>query len=320
MKKILIFIPIIFLIVLFNFKKVRSSSILSPTASISLPKVISQIIPTKTPTPAPSVSIGLVGDLGLGRFITATARQKNNFSWSFSGVSSILQQNDFNLANLESPIINDCPEGKTGTFTFCGDTRFLPQLKQNKFILNLANNHMFNYGQDGFDQTKKFLSIQNIGYVFSHNSDSEFYQTEINGIKFGFLGFDLVSNPNYDHRKILNLISKYNSQVDWLIVSIHWGNEYLPQAESWRIKLAHQMVDNGADIVHGHHPHVLQPSEAYQNKLIFYSLGNFIFDQNWSVETSTSKIVLLTLDKNHLINQNDIPLKIKYNSRPEVVN
>ena len=80
------------------------------------------------------------------------------------------------------------------------------------------------------------------------------------------------------------------------------------------------MVDNGADIVHGHHPHVLQPSETYQNKLIFYSLGNFIFDQNWSVETSTSKIVLLTLDKNHLINQNDIPLKIKYNSRPEVVN
>ncbi|MCW1949178.1 MAG: CapA family protein [Candidatus Shapirobacteria bacterium] len=320
MKKILIFIVIIFFSVFFYLKTVKSSPILSPTSSVSLPKIISQIIPTKIPTIIPPVSLGLVGDLGLGRFITSTARQKNDFSWSFSGVSSILQQNDFNLANLESPIVNDCPEGKTGTFTFCGDSRFLPQLKQNKFILNLANNHIFNYGQNGFEQTKKFLSGQDTGYVYSHDSSSEFYQTEINGIKFGILGFDLISNPQINHQKILNLISKYNSQVDWLIVSIHWGNEYLPQAESWRIKLAHQMIDVGADIIHGHHPHVLQPSEIYQNKPIFYSLGNFIFDQNWSTETSTSQIINLKLTKNEIINQQTIPLKIKYNSRPEVIN
>lgn len=318
MKKFLALIIIIS--ILFYLFRPKTNQIISPSSKISLPKIVSELIPQATLTPPPKVTIGLVGDLGLGRFITATARQKNDFSWSFSGVSSILQQNDFNLANLESPIINDCPEGKTGTFTFCGDSRFLPQLKQNKFILNLANNHMFNYGQDGFTQTKQFLSDKNIGYVYSHNSDSEFYQREFNGIKFGILGFDLVSNPNYDRQKILNLISKYNSQVDWLIVSIHWGNEYLPQAESWRVQLAHQMIDAGADIIHGHHPHVLQPPETYQNKPIFYSLGNFIFDQNWSTETSTSQIINLELTKNEIINQQTIPLKIKYNSRPEVVN
>jgi len=199
MKKILIFILIILVIIFFYFKIAKSAPILSPVSSTSLPKIISQIIPESTPTPVPIATIGLVGDLGLGRFITATARNKNDFSWSFSGISSILQQNDFNLANLESPIINNCPEGKTGTFTFCGDPKFLPQLKQNKFILNLANNHMFNYSQDGFIQTKKFLSDQNIGYVYSHNSDSEFYQREFNGIKFGLLGFDLISNPNLNH-------------------------------------------------------------------------------------------------------------------------
>jgi len=80
------------------------------------------------------------------------------------------------------------------------------------------------------------------------------------------------------------------------------------------------MVDAGADIIHGHHPHVLQKTEIYQNKPIFYSLGNFIFDQNWSVETSTSQIVNLKLTKNEIINQQTIPLKIKYNSRPEVAN
>jgi len=320
MKKIIFPILILSVFIFFYYSKFNSPLILSPLSPITLPKIISQIIPQNTPTPVPFATIGLVGDLGLGRFITTTARQKNDFSWSFSGVSSILQSNDFNLANLESPIISDCPEGKTGTFTFCGDTRFLPQLKQNKFILNLANNHIFNYGQDGFNQTKTFLDQENIGYIFSHQADTAFYSTEVNSIKFGFLGFDLVSNPNFDQQKIINLISKYDPQVDWLIVSIHWGNEYLPQAENWRVKLAHQMIDAGADIIHGHHPHVLQSSEIYQNKPIFYSLGNFIFDQNWSVETSTSEIILLNLNQKEVLKKETIPIKIKSNSRPEVVN
>ncbi len=311
MKKILIFI-IAAIFGFFYFLNQNPSKILSPTSNITSRNTLKV-----TPTSTPSVTIGLVGDLGLGRYITAIARQKNDFSWSFSGVSQILQQNDFNLANLESPIINNCPEGKTGTFTFCGDVQFVPQLKQNKFILNLANNHIFNYGQDGFNQTKNFLKQQNIGYVYSHSSDSEFYSTKINGISFGILGFDLVSNPKYDTQKIFSLISKYNSQVDWLIVSIHWGNEYLPQAEEWRVNLAHQMIDAGADIIHGHHPHVLQNTEIYKNKPIYYSLGNFIFDQNWSKETSNSEIINLTLTKNTILNVNTIPLVIKYNSRPE---
>jgi len=323
MKKIIISLLLVLSAIIFvYFLQTRTKLNQSKTISPSPPKIISQIFysPTLTPTPINAVNIGLMGDLGLGRYITTIARQKKDFSWSFSGVSQILQQNDFNLANLESPIISNCPEGKTGTFTFCGDPQFLPQLKINKFILNLANNHIFNYGQDGFNQTKEFLSSQDIGYVYSHNSNSEFYSIEINGIKFGILGFDLISNPQDNQQKIINLISKYDSQVDWLIVSIHWGNEYLPQAESWRVTLAHQMVDAGADIIHGHHPHVIQNQEIYQNKPIYYSLGNFIFDQNWSKETSTSEIINLTLTKNKIIKTETIPLTIKNNSRPEYLN
>lgn len=321
MKKIIISFLLVLSAIIFAYSyqirtKLNQSKVSSP------PKIISQIFysPTITPTPVNTVIIGLMGDLGLGRYITSIARQKKDFSWSFSGVSQLLQQNDFNLANLESPIINNCPEGKTGTFTFCGDNKFIPQLQKNKFILNLANNHIFNYGQDGFNQTKTFLTQANIDFFYSHNSDSEFIQKEINGIKFGFLGFDYISNPNLDSQMILNLIKKYDSQVDWLIVSIHWGNEYLPQAESWRVSLAHQMIDVGADIIHGHHPHVIQNQEVYQNKPIYYSLGNFIFDQNWSKETSTSEIVNLTLTKNSILNTDIIPLTIKYNSRPEPAN
>jgi len=168
MKKILIFILIILVIIFFYFKIAKSAPILSPVSSTSLPKIISQIIPESTPTPVPIATIGLVGDLGLGRFITATARNKNDFSWSFSGISSILQQNDFNLANLESPIINNCPEGKTGTFTFCGDPKFLPQLKQNKFILNSLRLLIILLFSSCFSLKKISISLFNIKFILSN--------------------------------------------------------------------------------------------------------------------------------------------------------
>lgn len=271
---------------------------------------------TPTPSPLPRITFGLVGDLGLGRHLTQIARQKNDFNWSFVGISSWLTANDFNLANLESPIITDCPTGYTGTFTFCGDTRFLPILSENKLIFTLANNHIFNYGANGFSQTKNYLSSSQIPFVYSYQSDTEFLVKEINGIKFGFLGYDFITNPKTNHQTTIDTVKKYDSQVDWLIVSIHWGNEYLPQPEKWRVTLAHQLIDAGADIIHGHHPHVWQPPEIYQGKPIFYSFGNFIFDQSWSFETSHSQIARLTLTKNNILAIDYFPIEIKFNSQP----
>lgn len=273
------------------------------------PSVV-KIVPTLTPTPTPTASLGLVGDLGLGRHITSTSRTKNDFSWPFQSISPWLLSHDFNLANLESPIITNCPEGKTGTFTFCGDSRFLPYLKTNKLVLNLINNHILNYGHDGLIQTQKFLNESGIQYF------PEFTTKTVNGISFGFLGYDFISNPKLDSDTLVADVQKYNLGVDWLIVSVHWGNEYLPQAEKWRIDLAHRLVDAGADIIHGHHPHVWQSYEIYKDKIIFYSFGNFIFDQSWSYETSHSQIGELVLSKNKIENLKLFPIEIRYNSQP----
>ena len=256
-------------------------SFLNPPKIIS-PSEFIGTIPTILPTPTekPRINFTLLGDLGLGRHITSTSRNKNNFNWPFEQVSLFLQKYDFNLANLESPIIENCPEGKTGTFTFCGDNRFLPYLSQNKFIFNLNNNHILNYGQSGLIQTKNYLNQYQIPHFYD-----DLLKKEINGIKLGFLGFDFITYPKIDKNIVLEKIKLYDSQLDWLIVSIHWGNEYLPSPEKWRLDFAHQMIDAGADIIHGHHPHVLQSTEYYKEKPIYYSLGNFIFDQNWSRET-----------------------------------
>ncbi|MCX6727041.1 MAG: CapA family protein, partial [Candidatus Shapirobacteria bacterium] len=267
------------------------------------------ITPVIIPTPTQIVTVGLVGDLGLGRHITSTARSKNDFSWSFQKISPWLLQNDFTLANLESPVIADCPPGYTGTFIFCGDTRFIPQLSP--FILNLNNNHILNYGQSGLAQTQKYLP-ENSFY-------NNFLVKKVNGISFGFLGFDFITNPKLDKTEVINKIKTYAPQVDWLIVSVHWGNEYLPNPELWRIDLAHQMVDAGADIIHGQHPHVYQPLEIYKDKYIFYSLGNFIFDQSWSYATSHSQIVRLILSKDKILSEELFPIEIKFNSQPALM-
>lgn len=290
----------------------KKTEIINPSNESKIIKLISP-----SPTTASTVTFGLTGDLGLGRYITYVARLKNDFNYSFSGFKQILQQDDFNLANLESPIIDNCPSQASNTMIFCGDPKFVPRLKQNKFIFNIANNHILNYGQPGFDQTQKFLKEQNVSFFNSQYANTEFLKKDFNNIKFGFLGFDLVSYPQFDQTKIINLIKKYKPQVDWLIVSVHWGNEYQPQAEEWRIKLAHLMVDAGADIIHGHHPHVFQNVEFYHNKPIYYSFGNFIFDQNWSSETSTSNLIQLTVDKNKIIKIKTIPFTIKNNSCPQ---
>jgi len=305
---------IILLIFLSIIYPLRSKSSFAPSLeNIKILKTGFISLPSQKET----VTFGLAGDLGLGRYITATSRSKKDFSWPFQKISPLLQSNDFNLANLESPIIINCPEGLTGTFTFCGDPAFLPYLKDNKFILNLANNHIFNYNQDGFTQSKNYLSNNQIDYFYSHNPDTEFIKKEINGLSFGFLGFDFITNPNLDEKKVIDMVKKYDQQVDWLIVSLHWGNEYLLKPESWRVNLAHQLVDSGADIIHGHHPHVLQPTEIYKNKPIFYSLGNFVFDQNWSKETSNSEFVILTVDKENILETVKKPYTIKYNSQPQ---
>jgi poly-gamma-glutamate synthesis protein (capsule biosynthesis protein) len=287
-------------------------SLLFPSQPLLSPSVALPLDPSPTPTVTQvTTTIGLVGDLGLGRHITSIARTKNDFSWSFHGVSSWLLQNDFTLANLESPIIKNCPPGLTGTFTFCGDSRFLSTLSKHHFVFNLNNNHILNYGVSGLNQTKDYLSTD---YFYDN-----FYTKNINDISFGFLGYDFITYSQIDTQNIINAIKTHKNSVDWLIISIHWGNEYLKNPENWRVKLARQLIDAGADIIHGHHPHVWQTPEIYQGKPIFYSFGNFIFDQSWSYATSHSQIARLTLTKSEIKSVDYFPIEIRHNSQPQLI-
>jgi gamma-polyglutamate biosynthesis protein CapA len=288
-------------LLVFIFSLFTTTNLLSPQIKFFSPSPK----PSGTPT---SVTVGFVGDLGLGRYITSLSRAKNDFSWSFQKISPWLLQNDFTLANLESPIIADCPTDPGSTFTFCGDPRFVPFLHDYRFVLNLNNNHILNYGQNGLSQTESYLGSD---YFYD-----QFYIKKINNISFGFLGYDFISNPDLDQPQILSQIKTVRQQVDFLIVSLHWGNEYLSAPESWRVDFAHQLVDAGVDVVFGQHPHVWQGMEIYHDKYIFYSFGNFIFDQNWSTATTHSQIARLTFTKNKITGYQLFPIAIKFDSQP----
>jgi poly-gamma-glutamate synthesis protein (capsule biosynthesis protein) len=311
-RRIILLLPIL-VVVVGVFIVLLPKSFMPTAPNPSLVAIPTQTIPTATPTP-PVITVGLVGDLGLGRHITSTARNKNDFNWSFQEIAPWLSSNTFTLANLESPIIPSCPEGKTGTFTFCGDEKFVPSLKKYNFFLNLNNNHILNYRQQGLSDTKNFLNSADIPNFFEG-----LLIKEVEGTRLGFLGYDFITYPSTDTQKVIEAIKNARPQVDFLFISIHWGNEYLPQAEKWRVELAHQMVDAGADVIHGHHPHVWQGMETYRDKLIFYSFGNFVFDQNWSYFTSHSQIAKLKVQKGSPLQYSLYPIEIRFNSQPALM-
>jgi len=274
-----------------------------------------------TPTPMETVKIGLVGDVALGRMVTVEAKRKQDFSYFLSKMEGWLSGNDVNIGNLESPVIKNCPSSRSG-MTFCGDVQFLDSLSRNKMAFSLANNHVLNYGSSGFWETVELLNEKEIPWVYSHSAPEDELGTEEreesggflvwkkNGVSVGVLGWDLSGGHWYREEEVVEKVRQEAGEVDWLIVNLHWGEEYREEPEKWRVDLAHELVEAGADIIQGHHPHVVQKTEEYQGGLIFYSLGNFVFDQMWSEETRIGKVVEIELSKDEILKKEERKIKI----------
>lgn len=247
----------------------------------------------------PQLSILVVGDIMLDRNV----RNKINtigFDEFFKGVKDLLTEPDITVGNLEGPFTNYPSKtaslaSKELVFTF--DPALAPKLAEVGFdILGLANNHTMNFGREGYLSTKKYLQEAGLSYYGDpNNKDGLNVITERNGIVIGIVGFHEFTYINFD--KVFAEIERIRPQVDFLIVSPHWGNEYEPQPKENMKKWAHQFIDSGADVVIGAHPHVIGDVEEYNSKKIFYSLGNFVFDQYFSKETSEGLVVKIDLEK-----------------------
>ncbi len=210
-------------------------------------------------------------------------------------------------ANLEGAVTTD---GKHYEPEIANDFSFLPDyirgLKGYGFnFFNIANNHLSDQGLEGIAETKNNLTNLNLDYVGCVDAmvdDCSYKIITLDNLKIGMIGLSMV-NDDLEFDKVQKIIEKLKNETDQIIVNIHWGEEYNHQFNSKQQTLAHKLVDYGADIIIGHHPHVVQGMETYNNKPIFYSLGNFIFDQYFSADTQQGLAVGLSLEFDEQNNQ-----------------
>lgn len=256
-------------------------------------------------------TIILTGDIMLGRSVMTYTIDSGDFRYPFLNVGEVLQKADLVFANLENPIVAECPRRDSGMI-FCADPRMIEGMKYAGIdVVNLANNHMMNYGKVGFEETKQFLTQNDIAYV----GDVNLVIKEVNNTSIGFLGFDYVTNDPTEED--MNIIKNSSQRVDILIVGVHWGAEYQAKAGKFQEETAQKIINNGADVIAGHHPHWVQNSAMIQTKPVYYSLGNFIFDQMWSENTKKGLAVRMTIKGDEIIATEELPIYIRKIGQPE---
>lgn len=200
---------------------------------------------------------------------------------------------DLTMVNLENAV-TERGYKVLKEFNFRMPPKYLQVLKNGGVdIVNLANNHVWDYGQVGVEDTIAYLDqsgIYHVGGGLSAEDEKKPVILNIKGKKIGFLGYYFMEgNVEED-------VSALKQAVDVVIVNFHWGTERSNFPESYQVDLAHRAIDAGADLVVGHHPHVLQGAERYKNGIIAYSLGNFIFGGNSCLQHDTYVFQLVIRD------------------------
>lgn len=236
----------------------------------------------------------LVGDLMFDRGIRYYAQQNGGNDFIFEKISPTLLENDLVVANLEGPITPNksvsagTAPGSTDNYYFTFDPSVAETLfKQNIRIVSLGNNHILNFGRQGLASTKNYLDKAKVGY-FGAPDYPKSASIRINGIDITFISYNEFSAlQDLEPLSTVEEIEKAKGFSDIIIVYCHWGVEYSLTPTEQMKTLGRQFIDAGADLVVGAHPHVLETPDFYNQKRIYYSLGNFIFDQyfNESVRT-----------------------------------
>jgi poly-gamma-glutamate capsule biosynthesis protein CapA/YwtB (metallophosphatase superfamily) len=240
------------------------------------------------------ITIGFAGDTMLGRLVSPAIEQKGPAS-SWGNLLPLLQSNDFNVINLETTFTTSSkPVPKV--FNFKSNPKNVSALtKADIGIVNIANNHILDFGDDGLLQTLATLDaahIKHVGAGINIQQAKEPVIIKKNGISVGILGYTdneptwLADNTkpgtNYikvgDIESVTKDIQKVRNLVDVLIISIHWGPNMLQRPTQEFRTFAHQLIDAGVDIIHGHSSHIFQGIEVYKHKLIMYDTGDFVDD------------------------------------------
>ena len=241
---------------------------------------------TPEPTAEPvSITVSMVGDCTLGTDVNfdqstsfdAFYQMKNDPGYFFQKVKDIFTADDLTVANMEGTLTTS-NDRQQKTFAFKGDPSYTEILTRGGVeATNLANNHSHDYGDQSYEDTIQYLEAAGIT-TFGYDRTAVM---DVKGIKVGLIGIYELKDGLGRQQQVIDTIQEVKDQgAQVIIVSFHWGTEKSNVPDDIQKTLAHLAIDQGADLVVGHHPHVLQGIEKYQGKNIVYSLGNFCFGGN----------------------------------------
>ncbi|MFH1643162.1 MAG: CapA family protein [Patescibacteria group bacterium] len=280
-----------------------------------------------------TITLMFVGDVMLDRGVER--KIKNDWTFPFLKIKETLDEADLLFGNLES-VISDKGRNVGSIYSFRAKPESISGLIYAGFdIISLANNHSFDYTAEALKDTSSRLEEANIDFAGAGYKEKAFSPIikEVKDIRIAFLAYTNLgplgwkAGSDYTGLAWINResfseisadIKKAKQESDILVVSLHAGDEYSLEPNDFQKDFARLAIDSGADLIIGHHPHIIQPMEKYKNGWIFYSLGNFVFDQQFSESVKKGQIVKVLI-KNGKINQ-VIPINIKINDsfQPEI--
>jgi poly-gamma-glutamate synthesis protein (capsule biosynthesis protein) len=272
----------------------------------------------------PETRVVFGGDIMLSRAVRTIAQSKNDPASPMRDIAPWFAGADIAFANLESPFSDRARVGDS-RMIFKAEPAMIAALEIAGIdVVSTANNHSRDCGAYGVEYTLDLLEQHGIAAVGTGRSEEAAHAgavIERNGLKFGFLGYTFdQTNGNHtdiDERVALINIEQMRSDVaallrraDIAIVSMHAGVEYAPKPNAQQVAFARAAIDAGARVVVGHHPHVVQPWERYKAGVIFYSLGNLVFDQFQRAETQRGAVAEVVFSSRTLFRAEVLPVNI----------
>jgi poly-gamma-glutamate synthesis protein (capsule biosynthesis protein) len=281
------------------------------------------------------ITLIAVGDVMLSRGVAGKMNAKGN-DYPFRKVADYLSTADLVFGNLECSIT---PGRKIGRneMVFHAAPGVESTLKSVGFdVVSLANNHMPDFGKTGIINTIKYLDEAGIAHTGAGENASKAFSpayVEVRGVRFAFLAYndtDVVPDSyeaTNDHHgtAIMNIdtltkaVTQAKLNSDFTVVSMHSGYEYKFVPNKAQVNFAHAAIDSGADLVLGHHPHVVQTLEKYNGKYILYSLGNFVFDQMWSQKTREGMVAKIYISDKKVEKIEFVTVQIDDYCQPKIV-
>ena len=264
-----------------------------------------------------AVKLLFTGDGMFDRTVRTTG-ERQGYEYILEPLSDTFARHDAVIMNVEGPITTypsvsaDAPVGDPNNTRFTFSSAIVPVLSKLNVIAHVGNNHIWDFGREGIEQSKNFLEEADVPYFGDSNgASSNTLIREIEGSTIGFVSYNEFAGGS--RTRALEALRMLSPSVDFTVLYAHWGEEYTNVPTPNQTVLAREFVDAGADLVLGSHSHTVQAREVIEGVPVYYSLGNLVFDQYWEKSVRCGALLSIVI-KNGVVESHElIPVSLEKN-------